>query len=80
MSSDHGNERRTRRLLLALQVTDGHLYPDPADVRGVLGEGTGEGLEEGLDHYEMLKVMRERVREVAADKIRLMDATGRARR
>jgi hypothetical protein len=45
-----------------------------------LGEGTGEGLEEGLDHYEMLKVMRERVREVAADKIRLMDATGRARR
>jgi fructose/tagatose bisphosphate aldolase len=45
-----------------------------------MAEGVREGLEEGLDHYEMLMVMRERVREVAADKIRLMDATGRTRR
>ena len=45
-----------------------------------MAEGAREGLEEDLDHYGMLKVMRERVREVAAEKIRLMGAAGRARR
>jgi fructose/tagatose bisphosphate aldolase len=44
-----------------------------------MAEGAREGLEEDLDHYGMLKVMRERVRGVAAEKIRLMGAAGRAR-
>jgi ketose-bisphosphate aldolase len=41
--------------------------------------GAREGLSEALDHYGMLKVMRERVREVATEKIRLMGTAGRAR-
>jgi hypothetical protein len=45
-----------------------------------MAEGAREGLEEDFDHYGILKLMRERVREVAAEKIRLMGAAGRARR
>ena len=37
-----------------------------------------EGLNPNLDHYAMLSLMREKVREVAAEKIRIMGATGRA--
>ena len=45
-----------------------------------MAEGAREGLSQALDHYGMLKVMRERVREVAAEKIRLMGTAGRSRR
>lgn len=41
-------------------------------------QGAGEALEKGLDHYEMLDVMRENVRAVARDKLRLMSASKRA--
>lgn len=40
--------------------------------------GAGEALEAKLDHYEMLKVMRDRVRAVAREKLRAMKATKRA--
>ncbi len=40
-------------------------------------EGAREGLEGDLDHYATLKVMRERVRAVAAEKIRVMGASDR---
>ena len=40
-------------------------------------EGAREGLEGDLDHYAMLKVMREKVRAVAAEKIRIMGAANR---
>ena len=38
----------------------------------------GEALEAKLDHYEMLKVMRDSVRAVAREKLQLMKATTRA--
>ena len=41
-------------------------------------EGAREGIEEDLDHYAMLKVMREKVRSVAAEKIRIMGCANRA--
>jgi hypothetical protein len=41
-------------------------------------EGAREGLERDLDHYAMLKVMREKVRAVAAEKIRIMGSANRA--
>jgi ketose-bisphosphate aldolase len=41
-------------------------------------EGAREGIEGDLDHYAMLKVMRERVRSVAAEKIRIMGCANRA--
>ena len=43
-----------------------------------MAEGAREGLQSDLDHYAMLKVMREKVRAVAAEKIRVMGASGRA--
>jgi fructose-bisphosphate aldolase class II len=43
-----------------------------------MNEGAREALDGGLDHYAMLALMREKVRERAADKIRLMGAAGRA--
>ena len=49
-------------------------------VSKAMAEGAREGLSQALDHYGMLKVMRERVREVAAEKIRLMGTAGRSRR
>ncbi len=58
----------------AVKINIGHA------ISKAMVEGAREGLEEDLDHYGMLKVMRERVREVAAEKIRLMGAAGRARR
>ncbi len=41
-------------------------------------EGAREALARDLDHYEMLKIMRENVRERAAEKVRLMGAAGHA--
>ena len=41
-------------------------------------EGAGEALGRGLDHYGMLKVVRESVRAVARDKLRLTKASNRA--
>lgn len=41
-------------------------------------KGASEALESKLDHYEMFKVMRDRVRAVAREKLRLMKATKRA--
>jgi fructose-bisphosphate aldolase class II len=43
-----------------------------------MSEGAREGLALALDHYAMLKLMREKVRAVAAEKIRIMGASGRA--
>lgn len=43
-----------------------------------MNEGAKEALEAGLDHYAMLKVMREKVRDRAVEKIRLMGASGAA--
>ena len=43
-----------------------------------MNEGARQGLEADVDHYAMLKLMRERVRETAAQKIQLMGAAGRA--
>jgi fructose-bisphosphate aldolase class II len=40
--------------------------------------GAREALAQDLDHYGMLKIMREKVRDDAAKKIRLMGAAGRA--
>ena len=40
-------------------------------------EGAREGLEGDLDHYATLKIMREKVRAVAAEKIRIMGASNR---
>jgi hypothetical protein len=41
-------------------------------------EGASEALDAKLDHYEMLQVMRDGVRAVAREKLRLMKATKRA--
>lgn len=41
-------------------------------------EGAGEALGVGMDHYEMLKVMRDNVRAVAREKLRLTEAAKRA--
>lgn len=43
-----------------------------------MSEGARQGLEDGADHYAMLKLMRERVRETAAQKIQLMGTAGHA--
>lgn len=43
-----------------------------------MNEGAREALDAGLDHYAMLALMREKVRERATEKIRLMGAAGRA--
>ncbi len=43
-----------------------------------VGEGAREALDREMDHYAMLKVMRRKVRERAAEKIGLMGAAGRA--
>jgi ketose-bisphosphate aldolase len=41
-------------------------------------EGAREGLQMALDHYGMLRVMREKVRSVAVEKIRIMGSANRA--
>lgn len=41
-------------------------------------EGAREALDKGFEHYDMLDLMREKVRAVAAEKIRIMGAAGRA--
>ncbi len=43
-----------------------------------MNEGAKEAIESGLDHYAMLKVMREKVRDKAIEKIRIMGTAGRA--
>ena len=47
-------------------------------ISAAMTEGAREGTESNLDHYAMLKVMRERVRSVAAQKIRIMGCTNLA--
>ena len=42
-----------------------------------MSDGARDAQRTGLDHYAMLKLMRERVRETAAAKIQLMSAAGR---
>ena len=44
-----------------------------------MNEGAREALDSGFDHYAMLKLMREKVHEKAAEKIRLMGAAGAAK-
>ena len=43
-----------------------------------MNEGAKVALESGLNHYAMLKVMRDKVRDKATEKIRIMGAAGRA--
>jgi fructose-bisphosphate aldolase, class II len=43
-----------------------------------MSDGAHDAQRTGLDHYAMLKLMRERVRETAAKKIQLMSAAGRS--
>ncbi len=70
-SGIHPDDVREAVMLGVVKINIGHA------ISRAMTEGARESLERGLDHYGMLEVMRERVRGVAAEKIRLMCAEGR---
>jgi ketose-bisphosphate aldolase len=71
-SGIHPSDVREAVLLGVVKINIGHA------ISLALTGAAGEALEAKLDHYEMLKVMRDSVRAVAREKLQLMKATTRA--
>ena len=71
-SGIHPDDVRAAVGLGVVKVNIGHA------ISKAVSEGAREGLERALDHYAMLGLVREKVRDVAAEKVRLMGASGRA--
>ena len=71
-SGIHPDDVREAAAFGVVKINIGHA------ISTAMTEGAREGLAGDLDHYAMLKLMREKVREVAAEKIRIMGASGRA--
>jgi fructose-bisphosphate aldolase class II len=72
-SGIHPEDVRAAVAMGVVKINIGHA------ISVAMSEGAKEALDAGLDHYAMLKLMREKVRETASGKIRLMGAAGRAR-
>jgi fructose-bisphosphate aldolase class II len=71
-SGIHPDDVREAAAFGVVKINIGHA------ISKAMSEGAREGLAQNLDHYAMLGLMREKVRAVAAEKIRLMGASGRA--
>lgn len=71
-SGIHPDDVREAAAFGVVKINIGHA------ISTAMTEGAREGLAQDLDHYAMLGLMREKVRGVAAEKIRIMGAAGRA--
>jgi fructose-bisphosphate aldolase, class II len=71
-SGIHPDDVREAVGLGVVKINIGHA------ISKAMTEGAREGLVQDLGHYAMLDLMREKVRAVAAEKIRLMDCSNRA--
>lgn len=71
-SGIHPDDVREAAAMGVVKINIGHA------ISKAVSEGASEGLARDLDHYEMLALVREKVRAVAAEKIRIMGAANRA--
>jgi fructose/tagatose bisphosphate aldolase len=71
-SGIHSEDVREAVLTGVVKINIGHA------ISLAMSDGARDAQRAGLDHYAMLKHMRERVRKTAAEKIQLMNADGRS--